>query len=175
MEHTAVKILNRHRIMAISTVRPDGWPQTTIVGYANKGFDLYFLVFRSGQKLANIQHDDRISIAVGAEPAEMRELQAVYAGAHAHEITDQAQRDEVWRLLMERASNLSGFNMPEAQQAAFIKATCKHVSMLDFTQGMGHMEHFRVDDAGGVIEGGPNSDGWASSAAVNAKPEETER
>ena len=56
MEHTAVKILNRHGVMAISTVRPDGWPQTTMVGYANQGFDLFFLIFRASQKLANIQH-----------------------------------------------------------------------------------------------------------------------
>jgi len=166
VEHAAVKILNRHRIMAISTVRPDGWPQTTIVGYVNKGFDIFFLIFRSGQKLANIQHDDRVSIAVAAEPADMRNLQAVYAGAHAREITDQAERDEVWRLLMERASNLSGFNMPEAQQAAFMKATCEHVSMLDFTQGIGHMEQFTVDDSGAVIEGGAQVDDWAASAAV---------
>jgi len=167
VEHTAVKILNRHRIMAISTVRPDGWPQTTIIGYANKGFDLYFLIFRSGQKLANIQHDDRIAIAVGAEPADMRDLQAVYAGAHAREITDQAERDEIWRLLMGRASNLSGFNMPGAQEAAFIKARCEHVSMLDFTQGIGHMEAFTVDESGAVTGGvEPKPDDWAATAAA---------
>ena len=79
MEPTAVRILNNHRIMAISTVRPDGWPQTTIVGYVNRGFDIYFLIFRSGQKLANIQHDNRISIAVASEPSELKELKAVYA------------------------------------------------------------------------------------------------
>ncbi len=172
MEHIAVRILNRHRIMAISTVRPDGWPQTTIVGYVNRGFDLFFLIFRSGQKLANIQHDDRISIAVAAEPSDMHGLQAVYAGAHAREITDQAERDEAWRLLMERASNLAGFNMPEAREAAFMKATCKYISVLDFSQGIGHMEEFTVDDSGTIVEGAPKTDGWALSAAAK---EETER
>jgi len=183
VEHIAVRILNRHRIMAISTVRPDGWPQTTIVGYVNRGFDLFFLIFRSGQKLANIQHDDRISIAVAAEPldmhglqavyaGDMHGLQAVYAGAHAREITDQAERDEAWRLLMERASNLAGFNMPEAREAAFMKATCKYISVLDFSQGIGHMEEFTVDDSGTIVEGAPKTDGWALSAAAK---EETER
>jgi nitroimidazol reductase NimA-like FMN-containing flavoprotein (pyridoxamine 5'-phosphate oxidase superfamily) len=121
MQHAAVRILNRHRAMAISTVRPDGWPQTTIVGYVNQGFDIFFLIFRSGQKFANIQHDDRIAVAVGAEPTELRNLQAVYAGGHAQEVTDPAEREEVWRLLMERSSNLAGFKMPEAQGAAFMK------------------------------------------------------
>jgi len=160
VEHPAIRILNTHRIMAISTVRPDGWPQTTIVGYVNRGFDIYFLIFRSGQKLANIQHDDRISIAVASEPSELSELQAVYAGAHAHEITDQAERDEVWRLLMERDSNLAGFKMPEAQEAAFMKATCKYVSVLDFTQGVGHREQITIDDQGVPMEIDQQTDKW---------------
>src|SRR4029079_15729080 len=107
MEHPAVKILNLHRIMAISTVRPDGWPQTTIVGYANQGFDLIFLMYRSGQKFANIKQDDRISIAFAAEHTDLHDLQAVYASAHACEIVGESEREEAWRQLMQRHSNLA--------------------------------------------------------------------
>jgi hypothetical protein len=148
VEHTAVQILNAHRIMAISTVRPDGWPQTTIVGYANRGFDLYFLVFRSGQKLANIRHDDRISIAVTSEPPDLGEIKAVYAGAHAREITDPKERDQAWNMLMERHSNLGGFQIPDAGEAAFMHATCKYVSVLDFSQGLGHRDQLLIGDQG---------------------------
>ena len=34
-------ILDQHRIMTIATLRPDGWPQATTVGYANEGLTLY--------------------------------------------------------------------------------------------------------------------------------------
>ena len=68
MEHPAITILNRHIIMAISTLREDGWPQTTIVGYANRGWEIFFLIFRTSQKFANIRRDNRISIALGDEP-----------------------------------------------------------------------------------------------------------
>jgi nitroimidazol reductase NimA-like FMN-containing flavoprotein (pyridoxamine 5'-phosphate oxidase superfamily) len=64
MLQPAIDILDRHRMMAISTVRPDGWPQTTMVGYANDGWDVYFLIFRESQKFNNISRDDRVSIAV---------------------------------------------------------------------------------------------------------------
>ena len=40
MEQPAISILNSNRIMTIATVRPDGWPQTTMVGYANEGWRL---------------------------------------------------------------------------------------------------------------------------------------
>ena len=32
-----LSLLDRHRIMRIATLRPDGWPQTTTVGYVNEG------------------------------------------------------------------------------------------------------------------------------------------
>ena len=160
MEHTAVRILNRHRIMAISTVRPDGWPQTTVVGYVNRGFDIFFVIFRASQKFDNLQKDDRIAIAVASEPTALRDLQAVYAGAHASEITDQAGRDEAWRLLMERDSNLAGFKMPDATEAAFMKASCKYVSVLDFSQGVGHREQWAVDEHGVAVEVDLQRDAW---------------
>ena len=96
MEKHAIQMLDSHRTMAISTVRPDGWPQTTIVGYANDAFIIYFLIFRSSQKFANIRHDDRISIAVSDEARDISKLMAVYAGAHATEVTDPKQRQRAW-------------------------------------------------------------------------------
>lgn len=166
MEHPAVRILNRHRLMAIATVRPDGWPQTTIVGYANRGFELFFLIFRAGQKFANIQYEDRIAIAVAAEPERLEDLQAVYAGARVSEITDEAGRAEAWRLLMERDSNLAGFKMPEASEAAFMRARCQYISVLDFTQGLGHREQLTIGEDGRVSEATDGPDDWALSAAA---------
>jgi len=53
--------------MTIATLRPDGWPQATMVGYVNDGFLLYCFVARSTQKFANIQRDPRVSIAIGSD------------------------------------------------------------------------------------------------------------
>jgi nitroimidazol reductase NimA-like FMN-containing flavoprotein (pyridoxamine 5'-phosphate oxidase superfamily) len=145
MEQPAITILNAHRIMAVSTVRPDGWPQTTIVGYANSGFDIYFLIFRAGQKYANIQHEPRISLAVGAEPHAMEDLKAVYAGAIASEITDPAETERAWTLLRERHPNLADFYRPDASEAVLMRASCKHLSILDFSQGLGHTEALSLD------------------------------
>jgi nitroimidazol reductase NimA-like FMN-containing flavoprotein (pyridoxamine 5'-phosphate oxidase superfamily) len=164
VEHTAVKILGSHRIMSISTVRPDGWPQTTVVGYANKGFDLFFLIFRASQKFANIQRDDRISVAIAGEPRDLGELKAFYAGAHASEISDPEEREAAWRLLMERHSNLAGFQIPDAGDAAFMRARCKYVSVLDFAQGLGHREQLIIDAEGVPIDVQTGKDHWGAEA-----------
>lgn len=165
MEHPAITILNANRIMAISTVRPDGWPQTTIVGYANRGFDIYFLIFRGSQKYANLQRDDRISIAVAPEPSELEQLKAVYAGLRVKEVTDTQEQNEAWRLLMERHANLAGFKIPNSNQAVFMRGRCKYVSVLDFSQGPGHREELTLDESGALTEKDRSKDEWGTSAA----------
>jgi len=158
----AIEILESHRTMAISTLRPDGWPQTTIVGYANEGLTLYFLIFRSSQKLANIRRDKRISVAVGGEPAELNQLTAVYAAAHATEVTDPNKRLHAWSVLQARHSNLIDFELPERTQAAMIEATCQFVSVLDYRKGPGHVEEFSVDEEG--TRQGARTEQWGSAA-----------
>ena len=144
MEKNAIQMLDSHRTMAISTVRPDGWPQTTIVGYANDAFIIYFLIFRSSQKFANIRHDDRVSIAVSDEARDISKLMAVYAGAHATEVTDPKQRQRAWRLLTQRHPNLTDFELPERSDAAVMRADCKYVSLLDYNKGLGHTEALTI-------------------------------
>lgn len=155
MEEKTREILESHRIMAISTLRPDGWPQTTIVGYANDGLVIYFLIFRSSQKFANIQHDDRVSIAVGEEPRDIREAKAVFAGAHASEVTDSKQREHAWRLLRRRHPNLTDFELPDRSQAAMMRAVCKYVSVVDYSMGLGHADVFVM--AANAAANGPQS------------------
>lgn len=60
-----IEILKGHRVMTLATVRPDGWPQATIVNFAADGLRLYFVVSARSQKLANLRRDPRASIAIG--------------------------------------------------------------------------------------------------------------
>ena len=156
MEETAVQILGSHRIMAISTVRPDGWPQTTIVGYANEGFVIYFVIFRRSQKFANIANDDRVSIAVGDEPPDMRVATAVYAGARVSEVKDPLEREHAWWLLMQRHPNLVGTPKPDETTTALMRAECEHLSVLDYSKGLGHTDalNFAVGEEAPQNQGG---------------------
>lgn len=169
MERKATEILDAHRVMAIATLRPDGWPQNTIVGYANDGLLLYFLISRSSQKLANIERDDRISVAIGREPADFRELKAVYAGARASEVTDPKQRKKAWRLLMERHPNLADFELPDRSDAAMMRAPLMFVSILDFAKGLGHADDLTVSGPGLAAMQPARDDDWGYSPAAAAE------
>ena len=147
VEEPALQILKSNRSMAISTIRPDGWPQTTIVGYASDGWVLYFQIFRSSQKFANIALDDRVAIAVSGEVSHLSDIKAVYAGAHASEVTDPGERERAWSILLERHPNLADFGPPDLVETALMKARCKYVSVLDYSKGIGHSEDLTVGGA----------------------------
>lgn len=140
MQDSAIEILCAHRTMAVSTLRPDGWPQTTIVGYVNDALTLYFLIFRSSQKLTNIRRDKRISVAIGGDIENLDEMTAVYGAAHAAEVSDPAERARAWSLLQSRHPNLLGFDLPDPTEAAMMKATLQFISTLDYRRGAGFIE-----------------------------------
>lgn len=147
MEQPALTILNSNRIMSIATVRPDGWPQATIVGYANEGFQLYFLIYRNSQKFANIGHDNRVAVTVGQEPSELSKIEAVYAGCTVREVTDLGERSRARMLLAKRHPNLTDLAPPEAAEVATMVAECRYLSVLDYSQGLGHTESLVLESS----------------------------
>jgi len=161
MEQPALTILSANRIMSIATVRPDGWPQATIVGYANEGFRLYFLIYRNSQKFANISKDNRVAVTVGQEPSELRKIEAVYAGCEVHEVTDIADRSRAWMLLAKRHPNLTDLAPPERAEVATMCADCRYLSVLDYSQRLGHTESLVLESSVA---------GTISSSAASAPP-----
>lgn len=161
MINEAIGILDARRIMALATVRPDGWPQTTLVGYANDGLTIYFMIFRTSQKFRNIAKDDRVSLAVGEEPPDIHLAKAVFAAARSAEVTDPIEREQAWQLLVRRHPNLVGRPMPENSVAAMMRAACEHVSVLDYTKGLGHTDalHFAIKPTCQETDAGPAGTG----------------
>src|SRR6185295_1628631 len=133
MQQPAIDVLDSNRLMTIATVRSDGWPQATIVGYANEGWSLYFLIYRDSQKFANIARDNRVAVTVGSEPREIRQVKAVYAGCEVFEVTELEERSRAWNLLAQKHPNLTEIAPPQATDVATMVARCRHVSMLDYT------------------------------------------
>lgn len=148
MEQKAVDILNRHGLMAISTLRPDGWPQTTMVSYANEGLLLYFMVSRASQKFSNIDRDSRVSIAVGRDFDDPAQIEALSIAANASEVRDAKQRDRAIDLVLERHPALGRVGRPDLQHSAVMRAYCSIVTILDYSQGFGHADMLTVSPGG---------------------------
>src|SRR5215510_265893 len=97
-----LKLLDEHRIMTIATLRPDGWPQATTVGYANDGLTLYFLCGLDSQKAANLARDDRVSLTIDDDTPQVMEITGLSMAARAERMTDPVEGEKVMRMLMQR-------------------------------------------------------------------------
>src|SRR5947208_6119888 len=79
-------LLDQHRIMTVATLRPDGWPQATTVGYVNEGLTLYFLCGLDSQKARNLARDNRISLTIDHDTADLMTITGLSMAAHAHAV-----------------------------------------------------------------------------------------
>src|SRR6185503_6269876 len=92
-------LLDQHRIMTVATLRPDGWPQATTVGYANEGLTLYFLCGLDSQKAANLARDDRVSLTIDHDTSDLMAITGLSMAARAHSVVDPAEAGKVLRML----------------------------------------------------------------------------
>lgn len=135
-------LLDDHRIMSIATLRPDGWPQATTVGYANEGLTLYFLCGLDSQKAANLARDDRVSLTIDHDTPKILEITGLSMAAHAREVADPAEATRVLRMLALKypeQGSLPG-PMPTADQVRIFRVTPIIISVLDYTKGFGHTD-----------------------------------
>jgi len=148
MEQKAIDILDRYRLMAIATLRPDGWPQATMVSYANEGLLLYFVVSRASQKYANIERDSRVSIVVGRDFEDPALIKALSIAANASEVRDPKQRERAIELILKRHPNLAKLGRPNLEHSAVMRAYCSIVTILDYSKGFGHADLLTVSPGG---------------------------
>ena len=90
-------LLDQHRIMTVATLRPDGWPQATTVGYVNEGLTLYFLCGLDSQKAKNLARDDRLSLTIDHDTADLMTITGLSMAARAHAVEDRAEEEKVLR------------------------------------------------------------------------------
>src|ERR1700745_4224617 len=90
-----LSLLEEHRIMTLATLRPDGWPQATTVGYVNDGLTLYFLCGLDSQKAANLAVDDRVSLTIDHDTPQIMEITGLSMAARTQLVTDRAEAEKV--------------------------------------------------------------------------------
>lgn len=142
-----ISILDGHRTMRIATLRPDGWPQTTTVGYANIDLSLYFLCGKESQKAANIAKDSRVSLAIDDDTEQVMQIKGVSMAAHAVRVTHEEEARRVLQLLLGRYPAQAGVSlpMPEPADVAIFRLIPTVISVLDYTAGFGHADLVECD------------------------------
>jgi hypothetical protein len=129
MRAKILALLDQHRIMSIATLRPDGWPQVTTVGYVSQGLTLYFLCGLDSQKAANLAHDDM-------------EIAGLSMAARAEAVTDREEAAKVLRMLPLKYPEQASLPiaMPKPEDVRIFRVTPTVISVLDYSKGFGHTD-----------------------------------
>lgn len=167
MKDKAIDILAQNRLMAIATLRPDGWPHTTMVGYANEDILLYFVVSRTSQKFANLARDSRVSLVVGRDFHDPATIKGLSIAGRADEVRDPQQRERAIDLLLERHPGLKQLQRPTPDHSAVMRANPEIITILDYSKGFGHADLLTVGPGGLTDMTAARDDDWGFGTALN--------
>jgi nitroimidazol reductase NimA-like FMN-containing flavoprotein (pyridoxamine 5'-phosphate oxidase superfamily) len=152
--------------MTIATNRPDGWPQATVVGYANDGFVIYCFVGRDSQKFANIARDPRVSISISNDYPQPLLIKGLSMAARAAAVEDADEIDHALALLLKRYPEYSAMPRPEPAEVPMLRITPEVVSILDYSKGFGHTDLVSVMPSDLTVFLGSRQHRWAGPQAA---------
>lgn len=142
LEAKILQVLDERRDMTVATLRPDGWPQATTVGFAHEGLTIYFLCGRDSQKAANLAQDSRVSAAIDGETDNVMAITGLSLAAHAEPVTQSGEVIRIIGLLFARYGAKPGreMPMPDLDTIRVFKLTPLVISILDYSKGFGHAD-----------------------------------
>jgi nitroimidazol reductase NimA-like FMN-containing flavoprotein (pyridoxamine 5'-phosphate oxidase superfamily) len=142
MRKQILGLLDQHRIMTLATLRPDGWPQATTVGYVNEGLTLYFLCGLDSQKAANLARDDRVSLTIDHDTPDIMAIRGLSMAARAQEVRDEAEVQRIISLLPSKYPEQKSLPlaMPKPGDVRIFRVTPTVISVLDYSKGFGHTD-----------------------------------
>jgi general stress protein 26 len=140
IEAFILDLLRQHNILTLATVREDGWPQATTVGYVNEGLTLYVGCGAGSQKVRNIRRCSKVSLTVDRDEQDWSRIQGLSMGATAEIVTDPATIAHIGELMFGKFPQIKALPEEDWGDLAFLKITPKVISVLDYTKGFGHTE-----------------------------------
>lgn len=141
IRNKTLALLAHHRKMTIATLRPDGWPQATTVGYGNEDLTIYFLCGPDSQKAANLARDGRVSLTIDDDTGQVMAIEGLSMAAHAQVVLDPSEAEKALRLMMQRYPPQEvPLPMPNAAAVRVFRVTPTVISVLDYSKGFGHTD-----------------------------------
>jgi nitroimidazol reductase NimA-like FMN-containing flavoprotein (pyridoxamine 5'-phosphate oxidase superfamily) len=143
IQKKVLALLDQHRIMTIATLRPDGWPQATTVGYVNEGLTLYFLCGLDSQKAANLAKDDRVSLTIDHDTPDIMAITGISMAARAKPVTDRVEAAKVLSMLPLKYPEQKvplPIPMPGPDDVRIFRVTPTVISVLDYSKRFGHTD-----------------------------------
>jgi nitroimidazol reductase NimA-like FMN-containing flavoprotein (pyridoxamine 5'-phosphate oxidase superfamily) len=144
---TALSILDSHRLMTLATNRSDGWPQATIVGYANEELMIYCVISRLSQKFANIKADSRVSVAIGSNFTDPEKITGISFAGRASFIANDDEYQHAIEIFLARFPEFAAWPQPSRSLAPLVKIKPTVLSVVDYSKGFGHSDLVNLEES----------------------------
>jgi len=142
-----LQLLGAAQDMTLATLRPDGFPQATVVSFVNDGLTLYAGIGLDSQKAHNIRKNDKVSAAITPPYADWRHIRGLSLAGIAAIVGDADENAHAADLMLFRFPQLRQLTQSDVipwPGGVFVRITPAVISVLDYEQGFGHTELYAV-------------------------------
>ena len=136
-----LNIIGNARDLTLATVRQDGYPQATTVGFANDGLTLYVGIGKDSQKADNIRRNNKVSVAITTDHQDWNHIKGLSMGGIAEIMNDPDEIKHATDCMLRRFPQLAEWTETgQGNDVLFLKIVPQVISVLDYEKGFGHTE-----------------------------------
>ena len=132
-----LEVLRSQHLMALATIRPDGYPQATVVNYVHDDLILYFASDAASQKAGNIKLNNKVSVAIASETRNFYKLSGLSLSGVATRLLEKEAAREHALSLFRKIPQSKRFVPQDPLQLAVFSITPVAISLVDYASGFG--------------------------------------
>lgn len=135
---TIQDLLEAHETMVLATIRPDGFPQATVMNYVYDDLSVYFYCDSKTQKVRNLAQNPKVSAAFGDPGQDWTKVKGLSLGGFARHTTSRRELDLGMTLSLAKYPQQVRLIAPDFEHPLLFRIDVVAFSILDYTQGFGH-------------------------------------
>mgnify|MGYP002336348662 CR=1 FL=1 len=132
-----LNVLQSHHLMTLATIRPDGFPQATIVNYVHDGLTLYFATDAASQKAGNIKLNNKVSVAIASQTEDFYKLSGLSMSGIAARLLEKETAEDFSLRLFRTLPQSRRFVPQDPAELAVFSITPVAISLVDYASGFG--------------------------------------
>jgi uncharacterized protein YhbP (UPF0306 family) len=132
-----LEVLASQHLMTLATIRPDGFPQATIVNYVNDDLVLYFATDATSQKAGNISLNNKVSAAIAGETGNLNKPRALSLSGIATRLVEKDAAALSVLALFRALPQSKRYVRPDADGLAVFAIRPVAISLVDYSEGFG--------------------------------------
>ena len=130
-------VLQRHHVMTLATIRPDGFPQATTVNYVHEDRMLYFATDAASQKAGNIKLSNKVSVAIASETQDFYKLRGLSLSGLATRVVEEQEAQRLSLKLCRAPPQSKRFVPSDPKDLAVFAITPVAIALIDYASGFG--------------------------------------